>query len=118
MTDGNRRTYEGRVGAMHDLIVDGLPPCTIAVTVDGIWHVVAQLASDEQAALAAAAPDPATLCQQAQHALGRACTPVLLRIRSVAEQCYLRSSSGMARRSPSWITAGRSASTSRKARIH
>jgi hypothetical protein len=54
------------------LIVDGLPPCTIAVAADGAWYVLAQLAADEQAALAAAAPDPATLCQRAQHALGLA----------------------------------------------
>jgi hypothetical protein len=72
MTDGNRRTHERRAGAMHDLVVDGLPPCTIAVTADGIWHVVAQLAADEQAALAAAATHPDTLCQRAQHALGLA----------------------------------------------
>ena len=72
MTDGNRRTDEGRAGAVQDLVMDGLPPCTIAVTTDGIWHVVAQLAADEQAALAAAATHPDTLCQRAQHALGLA----------------------------------------------
>src|SRR5262245_12554670 len=72
MSDGNRRTPEGRVGAVHDLVVDGLPPCTIAVTADGTWHVAAQLAADEQAALAAAATHPDTLCQRTQHALGLA----------------------------------------------
>jgi hypothetical protein len=72
MTDGNRRTYEGRAGTVQDLVMDGLPPCTIAVTADGICHVVAQLAADEQAALAAAATHPDTLCQRAQHALGLA----------------------------------------------
>jgi hypothetical protein len=72
MTDGNRRTYAGRAGAVQDLVMDGLPPCTIAVTADGIWHMVAQLAADEQAALAAAATHPDTLCQRAQHALGLA----------------------------------------------
>jgi hypothetical protein len=72
MTDGNRRTYEGRASTVQDLVRDGLPPCTIAVTADGIWHVVAQLAADEQAALAAAATHPDTLCQRAQHTLGLA----------------------------------------------
>ena len=41
--------------------MDGLPPCTIAVTADEIGHVVAQLAADEQAALAATATHPDTL---------------------------------------------------------
>ena len=72
MANGNQRTDQGRASAVHELVVDGLPPCTIAVTADGIWHVVAQLAADEQAALAAAATHPDTLCQRAQHALGLA----------------------------------------------
>ena len=29
MTDGNRRTDEGRIGAVQDLVMDGLPPCTM-----------------------------------------------------------------------------------------
>lgn len=54
------------------LRVDGLPPCMIAATADGTWQVRAQLAADEQAALMAAAPDPAEVCRRAQHALGLA----------------------------------------------
>ena len=72
MIDGNQHTDEGRAGAVQHLVMDGLPPCTIAVTADGTWHVMAQLAADEQAALAAAATHPDTLCQRAQHALGLA----------------------------------------------
>jgi hypothetical protein len=72
MANGNQRTDQGRASNVQDLVIDGLPPCTIAVTADGIWHVVAQLAADEQAALAAAATHPDTLCQRAQHALGLA----------------------------------------------
>ena len=45
---------------------------TIQAMADGTWHVDAQLAADEQAALAAAATQPDTLCQRAQHALGLA----------------------------------------------
>jgi len=58
--------------AAQALVVDGLPPCTIAPTTDGTWQVTTQLVADEQAALAAAAPSPAALCQRAQHALGLA----------------------------------------------
>ena len=72
MANGNQRTDQGRASNVHELVMEGLPPCTIAVTADGIWHVVAQLAADEQAALAAAATHPDTLCQRAQHALGLA----------------------------------------------
>ena len=72
MANGNQHTDQGRASNVHELVVDGLPPCTIAVTADGIWHVVAQLAADEQAALVAAATQPDTLCQRAQHALGLA----------------------------------------------
>ena len=72
MANGNQRTGQGRASNVHELVMDGLPPCTIAVTADGIWHVVAQLAADEQAALAAAAPSPDDLCKRAQHALGLA----------------------------------------------
>ena len=68
MADGNQR----RAGTAQSLRVDGLPPCTIQATADGIWSVTAQLAADEQAALAAAASDPDALCQRAQHALGLA----------------------------------------------
>jgi hypothetical protein len=59
-------------GAAQDLVVDGLPRCTIQATDDGTWHVLAQLAADEQAALAAAAPSPDALEKRAQHALGLA----------------------------------------------
>ena len=68
----NQRILQGRAGTVQDLVVDGLPPCTIYATANGIWHVMAQLATDEQAALAAAAPSPDALCQRAQHALGLA----------------------------------------------
>ena len=68
----NQRTLQGTATAAQDLVVDGLPLCMIAATTDGTWHVTAQLAADEQAALAAAAPSPDALCQRAQHALGLA----------------------------------------------
>jgi hypothetical protein len=72
MANGNQRTDQGRASAMHELVVDGLPPCTIALIADETWHVVAQLATDDQAALTAAVTHPDTLCQRAQHALGLA----------------------------------------------
>jgi hypothetical protein len=72
MTDGNQRTHQGRIGVAQALVVDGLPPCTIYAAEDGTWHVLAQLASDDQAALAASAPTPDDLCRRAQHALGLA----------------------------------------------
>jgi hypothetical protein len=72
MTDGNQRTHQGRIGFAQALVVDGLPPCTIYAAEDGTWHVTAQLASDEQASLAASAPTPDDLCRRAQHALGLA----------------------------------------------
>ncbi len=56
----------------RNLVVDGLPPCTIQAMADGTWHVTTQLAANAQAALAAAAPSPDVLCQRAQHALGLA----------------------------------------------
>src|SRR5436190_1958593 len=68
----NRRTSEGDASAAHPLVISGLPTCTLQAAEDGIWHVVAQLAEDEEAALAAAAPSPDALCQRAQHALGLA----------------------------------------------
>jgi len=68
----NQRTLQGTATAAQNLVVDGLPPCMISATTDGTWHVTAQLAADEQAALAAAAPSPDALCQRAQHALGLA----------------------------------------------
>lgn len=67
-----KRIDQGRAGAAQALLVDGLPPCTIQTTADGIWSVTAQLAADEQAALMASAPPPDALCQRAQHALGLA----------------------------------------------
>ena len=72
MADSTQRAHEEKVGATQNLRVDGLPPCTIQAIGDGTWHVVAQLADHEQAALAAAATHPDTLCQRAQHALGLA----------------------------------------------
>jgi hypothetical protein len=72
MANGNQRTDQGRASAVHELVVDGLPPCTIALIADATWHVVAQLATDNQAALTAAVTHPDTLCQRAQHALGLA----------------------------------------------
>jgi hypothetical protein len=68
----NRRTSQGDASAAHTLVVSGLPTCTIHAAEDGTWHVMAQLASDEEAALAAAAPRPDDLCRRAQHALGLA----------------------------------------------
>jgi hypothetical protein len=73
MADVDDRTQHTRPPtAAQDLLVDGLPLCTIAVTADETWHVTAQLAAVEQAALRAAAPSPDALCQRAQHALGLA----------------------------------------------
>ena len=57
--------------AVQALRVDDLPPCTLQATTGGIWHVTAQLATDEQVALASV-PAPDELCRQAQHALGLA----------------------------------------------
>ena len=72
MANGNQRTDQGRASNVHELVMDGLPPCTIARIADATWHVVAQLATDDQAALTAAVTYPDTLCQRAQHALGLA----------------------------------------------
>jgi hypothetical protein len=75
MADTNttrQRTLQGTASSAQDLILDGLPRCTIQVTDDGTWHVMTQLAAEGVAALAAAAPNPDALCQQAQHALGLA----------------------------------------------
>ena len=72
MANGNQRTDQGRASNVHELVMDGLPPCTIALIADETWHVVAQLATDDQAALTAAVTHPDTLCQRAQHALGLA----------------------------------------------
>jgi hypothetical protein len=72
MADGNQRTRQGSASSAQDLVVDGLPRCTIHLTDDGTWHVMAQLAAEDVAALAAAAPSPEALCQRAQHALGLA----------------------------------------------
>jgi hypothetical protein len=68
----NRRSSQGDASAARDLVVDGLPTCTIQAADNGTWQVMAQLASDEEAALAAAAPSPDDLCRRAQHALGLA----------------------------------------------
>ena len=65
-------TSEGTAGIARELVVEGLQTCTIQAIEDGTWHVVAQLASDDQAAFAAAAPTSDDLCQRAQHALGLA----------------------------------------------
>ena len=72
MAAENQRISHDQDGAAQTLLVDGLPPCTITVTVDGTWHLMAQLAADEQAASSAAVTYPDTLCQRAQHALGLA----------------------------------------------
>jgi hypothetical protein len=72
MADGNQRTHQRQAGAAQDLLVDGLPPCSIVVTADGTCHVTMELEAEEQAAFAAAAPLPDVLCQRAQHALGLA----------------------------------------------
>ena len=68
----NQRTCQGRAGAAQDLVVGGLPTCTIHATDDGTWYVTAQLAAEEQAALAAAVPTHDEICRRAQHALGLA----------------------------------------------
>jgi hypothetical protein len=72
MANGNQRTDQGRASNVHELVVDGLPPCTIARASDGMWHVTAQVTADEQAALTAAAFNSIALFQRAQHALGLA----------------------------------------------
>jgi len=72
MAEKNEQTHVGSAGVLQDLVVDGLPPCTIQAMADGTWHVVAQLALNDQAALATAVTHPDTLCQRAQHALGLA----------------------------------------------
>jgi len=75
MADANtsrQRTRQGPASSAQNLVVDGLPRCTIYLTDDGTWHVMAQLAADDVAALAAAAPSPEALCQRAQHVLGLA----------------------------------------------
>jgi hypothetical protein len=51
MADDNQRTNQGRAGAAQALVVEGLPPCTIQMAADGIWHVTAQLVAGEQDAL-------------------------------------------------------------------
>src|SRR3982751_3303367 len=71
MADANNDNQRS-ADTTQDLVVDGLPRCTIQATADGTWHVTAQLAADELAALAAATPSPDVLCQRAQHALGLA----------------------------------------------
>jgi len=72
MTHSNQHADQGSLVTVHDLVVDGLSPCTIARTADEIWRVNAQPVPDEQAALVAAAPQPDVLCQRAQHVLGLA----------------------------------------------
>jgi hypothetical protein len=72
MANRMQRGNQESGGAAQALVVDGLPSCTIAPAGDGTWHVTAQLAGEEQAALTVAAPSPDTLCQRAQHALGLA----------------------------------------------
>jgi hypothetical protein len=68
----NHRPHTPPPTAGQALVVSGLPSCTIAPAGDGTWHVTAQLAAQEQDALATAAPNPEALCQRAQHALGLA----------------------------------------------
>jgi hypothetical protein len=68
----NRRTSQGDASAAQALVVSGLPTCTIQAADNGTWHVIAQLASDEEAAFAASAPSRDDLCRRAQHALGLA----------------------------------------------
>jgi hypothetical protein len=72
MADSVQHPQENMIGGAQPLRVDGLSPCTIQAMADGTWHVTMQLAADQQAALIAAAPDPAALCQRAQHTLGLA----------------------------------------------
>jgi hypothetical protein len=65
-------TFPTAADTARTLVVDGLASCTIQAAEDGTWHVVAQLAPDDQATCAAAAPTPNELCRHAQHALGMA----------------------------------------------
>ena len=68
----NQHTHQGSATPVQALVVAGLPTCSIQAAENRTWHVLAQLASDDQAALAAAAPTPDDLCRRAQHALGLA----------------------------------------------
>jgi hypothetical protein len=68
----DRRTSQGTASAAQALVVDGLPTCTIQVADNGTWHMMAQLAPDDQVAFAASAPSSDDLCHAAQHALGLA----------------------------------------------
>jgi hypothetical protein len=68
----NHTLYTPPPTAAQTLVVDGLPLCTIQTSADGTWHVTTQLATEEQDALATAAPSPEALCQRAQHVLGLA----------------------------------------------
>ena len=68
----NQRTLLGAADTARALVVDGLLSCAIHAAEDGTWHVVAQLAPDDQATCAAAAPTSNDLCRHAQHALGMA----------------------------------------------
>ena len=70
--NSNRRSSQGDASAAHPLVVSGLPTCTIHAAEDGTWHMMAQLAEGDQAALAASAPSRDDLCRRAQHALGLA----------------------------------------------
>lgn len=72
MADRNQRTNTGNAATIYDLIVDGLPPCSIEMVAAETWRIVAQLTSDHQTAFVAAALSPDVLCQRAQHALGLA----------------------------------------------
>lgn len=71
MGDADDRIPTLPATAIQALVVDGLPPCALQATADGTWRVTAQLAANEQAALASV-PAPDELCRQAQHALGLA----------------------------------------------
>jgi hypothetical protein len=68
----NHTPYMPPPTTTRGFVVQGLPPCTIALAVDGTWHISTQLVAEEQDALATAAPSPDALCQRAQHALGLA----------------------------------------------
>lgn len=68
--NANNPALTRSAGTAQTLAVEGLSRCMISATIDGTWHVTADLATEEQAALMAAAPSPEALCQGAQHALG------------------------------------------------
>ena len=67
----NRRTSEGDARAAHPLVVSGLPTCTIQAAEDGTWHLMAQLAEDQEAAHARASAPRRTRGRRARSSAPR-----------------------------------------------